>query len=97
VVAPVTHALTGKMFGGNRRRTLVQPEATQSVRIAPFLKLRCLSTSRHVNDLDAYTGIKRVKQEIPAVDVVNVNLIGVIPVHRPRINKSEPIAAVLEA
>jgi len=36
-------------------------------------------------------------RKILAIDVVNVDVIGVIPAYRPRLNKSEPIAAVLEA
>jgi hypothetical protein len=56
-----------------------------------------ISTSQHDTDFDANTGIKRVKQVIPATDVVDVNVIGVMPAHRPRLNKSELIADVLEA
>ncbi|MGA9131561.1 MAG: hypothetical protein WB384_06125 [Candidatus Sulfotelmatobacter sp.] len=39
----------------------------------------------------------RVVQVIPAVDVINVNVVSVVPTCRPRLSKSEPIAALLEA
>ena len=55
------------------------------------------STSQHDTNLDANTWIERIKQVIPATDVVDVNVIGVIPAHRPRLNKSERVAAILEA
>src|SRR4029077_785825 len=41
--------------------------------------------------------IIRVEEVIVAIDVVNVNVIGVIPFHRPGIDESKPEAAVLEA
>ena len=48
-------------------------------------------------DCNANTGMHRVVQVIAAINVVNVNFIGVVPVCWPRVNESEPIAAVLEA
>ena len=39
----------------------------------------------------------RVIQEIPSVNVVNVNVVGVVPAHGPGLSESEPVAAVLEA
>ena len=42
-------------------------------------------------------GIVRVAEVIPVADVVNVNVVGVIPTIRPRLNKTEPESAVLEA
>src|SRR5579859_6137509 len=39
----------------------------------------------------------RTQQEIAAIDVFHVHLIGVVPADRPRVDESEPIAAVLEA
>jgi hypothetical protein len=46
---------------------------------------------------DARSGIVRVIEEVFAINVVNVDVVGVIPFHRPRFIKSEPKAAVLEA
>jgi hypothetical protein len=48
-------------------------------------------------DCNANAGTRRVVQVIAAIDVVNVNVVGVVPVCWPRVNESEPIAAVLEA
>ncbi len=45
----------------------------------------------------ASLGIVRVAQVISPINVININVVGVIPTVRPRINKTEPIAAVLEA
>jgi hypothetical protein len=42
-------------------------------------------------------GIRRVTQVISVTDVININVIGVVPTCRPRLNKSEPIAAILKA
>src|SRR5579862_1417877 len=38
-----------------------------------------------------------IEQEIPSIDVVNVNVVAVRPAGWPRLIKPEPIAAVLEA
>jgi hypothetical protein len=48
-------------------------------------------------DCNAKAGMHRVVQVIAAINVVNVNFVGVVPVCWPRVNESEPIAAVLEA
>lgn len=52
--------------------------------------------SEHDADCEASAGIVWVEHVIPAIDVINVNVVGVIPAHRPRFNESEPIAAILE-
>src|SRR5271166_3584683 len=39
----------------------------------------------------------RIAQKIPAIHVINVNVVGVEPCHRPRIDRVEPEAAVLKA
>ena len=52
----------------------------------------------HVDrECNANAGIERVTQVIPAIDVIYVNVVGVVPTYRPRLNKSEPKAAVLKA
>jgi hypothetical protein len=48
-------------------------------------------------DCDANAGIIRVAQVIPIADVINVNVVGVVPPYRPGLNKSEPKATVLKA
>jgi len=42
-------------------------------------------------------GIRRVTQVISVTDVININVIGVVPTRRPRLDESEPIAAILKA
>jgi hypothetical protein len=37
-----------------------------------------------------------ITQEIPAVDVVDVDVVGIEPPHRPRVKHVEPKAAVLK-
>jgi hypothetical protein len=48
-------------------------------------------------DGDAKAGMKTVVHVIAAIDIVDVNVIRVVPTHRPRVNEPERIAAVLEA
>ena len=48
------------------------------------------------DDYDANAGMERVVQEVPALDVVNVNVVGVKPAYWPWLTESEPIAPVLE-
>ena len=50
------------------------------------------------NDADckASAGKVWVEHVIPAIDVININVVSVVPAHRPRFNESKPIAAVLE-
>ena len=54
-------------------------------------------------DADCYSniGMPAVEQVITVVDVADIDIVGVIPVRRPgfwpRVNETEPIAAVLEA
>ncbi len=42
-------------------------------------------------------GIRRVTQVISITDIININIIGVVPTRRPRFDESEPIAAILKA
>ena len=51
----------------------------------------------HHADGNLIAGIRRIAQVILTVDVVDVNVVGVIPAYRPRLNEAEPVAAVLEA
>ena len=51
----------------------------------------------HDNNGDSRAGIVRIAQVIPAVDVVHIDVVGVIPAFRPRLRESEPIPAVLES
>jgi len=55
---------------------------------------RCL---HHDANRDANAGIIGIAEVILAVDVIDVNIVGVIPVDWPRLDESEPISAVLEA
>lgn len=48
-------------------------------------------------DSDVNAGIIGIAQEIFAVYVININVVRVVPAHRPRLIKSEPETAVLEA
>src|SRR5271157_5377539 len=54
-------------------------------------------TLEHDGDGEANAGIVRVVHVIAAVDVIDVEVVGVVPAIRPRINETKPIAAVLEA
>jgi len=51
----------------------------------------------HNSDGEASAGIVRVVHVIAAIGVIDVAIVGVVPVGRPGINESKPIAAVLEA
>ncbi len=57
----------------------------------------CHPPLHHDADGNANAGIIRVVQKIPAIFGINVNVVGVVPTIRPRLNKTEPKAAVLEA
>ena len=48
-------------------------------------------------DSEASAGIIWVVHVVSTVHVINVDVICVVPACRPRLNKSEPIASVLEA
>src|ERR1700735_3780641 len=65
-----------------------------SVAVAQFSLENCLEYDANPN---AGARIIRIDQVIAAVDVINVDVVGVIPSYRPRILKSKPKAAVLEA
>jgi len=47
-------------------------------------------------DSKASAGIVRVEHVIPTIDVINIDVVGVVPAYRPRFNESEPIASILE-
>ena len=51
----------------------------------------------HHGDRNASAGIGRVTQVIATVDVIDIDVIRVVPARWPRLNKSKPIATVLEA
>jgi len=51
----------------------------------------------HDADCEARAWIVRVKHVIPAIHIINVHVVGVVPAYRPRVNESKPIAAVLKA
>src|SRR5208337_2012723 len=51
----------------------------------------------HDSDGETRAGIVRVVHVIAAVHVIDVEVVGVVPVRRPGINETEPKAAVLEA
>ena len=51
----------------------------------------------HDRNSNSNAGIIRVVQVISAINIIDVNVVGVVPTFRPRLNKSEPITAVLEA
>jgi hypothetical protein len=53
--------------------------------------------SEHDANCEANARIVRVVHVIPAIDVINVDIIRVVPAYRPRFNESKPIATVLEA
>src|SRR5208337_1771656 len=54
-------------------------------------------TLEHDGDGEANAGIVRVVHVIAAVDVIDVEVVGVVPAIRPRFNETKPKAAVLEA
>src|SRR5579863_10469490 len=51
----------------------------------------------HDADRETRAGIVRVIHVVAAVDVINVDVVGVVPADRPRFHESKPIAAILEA
>ena len=51
----------------------------------------------HDSDCKTRAGIVRVVHVISAVCVVDVDVVGVVPAHWPRVDKPKPIAAILEA
>jgi len=56
-----------------------------------------LRTLDHDADSEARAGIVRVVHVISAVDVIDVDVIGVIPARRPGLNESKPKTAILKA
>ncbi len=62
-----------------------------------FFDERAVLALDHDGDRKARAGIIRVIHVIAAIDVIDVELIGVKPTSGPRLNVSKPIAAVLEA
>ena len=50
----------------------------------------------HDGDGEASAGIVRVVHVIAAIHIIDVEVVGVVPANRPRINESKPKAAVLE-
>ena len=50
----------------------------------------------HHGDRNASAGIGRVAQVIATIDVIDIDVIRVVPARGPRLNKSKPIATVLE-
>src|SRR5579863_2035508 len=51
----------------------------------------------HYGDCDADAGMEKIEQEIFAIYIVDIAIIGVVPARRPGINHHECIAAVGEA
>jgi hypothetical protein len=51
----------------------------------------------HYRERDAHSRMTQVKQEVRSVDVVNVAVVAISPVARPRISNDEPISAELES
>ncbi len=52
---------------------------------------------KHHTNGNANAWIIRIEDEIFAIYVININIVGVVPTIWPRLDKSEPEAAVLEA
>jgi len=50
----------------------------------------------HYEHGDAHPGVEQVEQEILAVDVVDVAVIGIGPIGRPRIDEHEIVAAIFD-
>ena len=51
----------------------------------------------HDTDRETGPGIVRVVHVVPAIHVINVDVVRVVPVCRPRFKESKPKAAVLKA
>src|SRR5208283_4337164 len=51
----------------------------------------------HDGDCETSAGIVGVVHVVATIDVIDVEGVGVVPIGRPGINESKPIAAVLEA
>ena len=80
--------------GGSPTYSSLEP----SLRLVPrYIHPRQTVSSEIDGDCNSFARIVRVVHVIPAVHVIDVDVVGVVPVCRPRLNKSEPIAAILEA
>ena len=71
--------------------------ATRPVSVAVARESRLENCLEYDANANANVRIIRVDQVIAAIDVVNVDVVGVIPALRPRIVESKPKTTILEA
>lgn len=68
--------------------------------VAGGLRIHCDRDAywlEHHKERDAHARMEQIKQEIFAIDVVDVAIVGIGPVRGPRVHKDKRVAAVLES